>query len=176
MYREFAVRPVIGGPPQSRPSPLSDTEHLLDLGLAAVGQHHALRLKRLAVGKEDRLAQVMMLDLAFFAPIPLPTQLLHLPLLQTQGKGKEVLEPIEPHDLRHLLPDGLLSAGTPALHGLLDGGMQLEQLLVGLALQQVQRTHLRAIKAGAEAAQQFPPYAPQLLVGLAIHLAPAAIG
>jgi hypothetical protein len=33
----------------------------------------------------------MMLNLAFFAPIPLPTQLLHLPLVHTQGKGKEVL-------------------------------------------------------------------------------------
>src|SRR4029450_8084286 len=53
---------------------------------------------------------------------------------------------------------------------------QLEQLLVGLALQQVQRTHLAAIKAGAEAHQQLPQYPPQPLVGLAIHLDPPAIG
>jgi len=83
--------------------------------------------KLLAVGTEDRLAQGMRLALAFFAPIPRPTQLLHLPLLQTQGKGQEVLEPIEPPDRRPLLPDGLLSAGTLALHGLLAGGQPLEQ-------------------------------------------------
>ena len=60
--------PVIeaGWPPQSGPSTLADTEHLLDLRLAAVGYHHASGVKLLAVGKEDRLAQVMMLNLAFF--------------------------------------------------------------------------------------------------------------
>src|SRR4029453_7575973 len=65
---------------------------------------------------------------------------------------------------------------TGRKRSLLDGGVQLEQLLVGLALQQVQRTHLAAIKAGAEAHQQLPQYPPQPLVGLAIHLDPPAIG
>src|SRR5712691_7969440 len=49
MDREFALRPVIGRPPQARASALADAEHLLDFRLAPVSQHHALWLKLLAV-------------------------------------------------------------------------------------------------------------------------------
>ena len=133
---------------------------VLDLRLAAGGSPHASGGKRLTVGTEDRRAQGRMRALAFFAPIPLPTPRLPLPLVHTQSKGKAVLEPIAPHDLRPLLPDRLLGAGPLALHGLRDGGVQLEQGRVGRALQQGQRPPRAARKAGAEAHQPVPQYPP----------------
>src|SRR5439155_3368626 len=119
MHRQFAVRPMIGRPPQAGASALADAKHLFRLGLAAVGQHHPLRLKLLAVCKEDGLAEVTMLDGAFLAPIPLPTQILHPPVLEMEGGGKEHLEPVVSHQLRDLAFDRVLRAGTVADDSLL---------------------------------------------------------
>src|SRR6266704_461713 len=154
MDKEFALRPVIGRPPPPGPPALADAEHRLPLRLAPVGHHHALGVKLSAVRKEDRLTEVVMLDGAFLALIPLPTHLLHLLLVQTQGKGKERLEPVVSYQLRDRALDRLLRAGTMAGDGLLDGGLQGEEFLFGFALQEVQRTDLLAIQAGAEAPQQ----------------------
>ena len=154
MDRQFAIRPMIGRPPQAGASALADAKHLFRLGLAAVSQHHAVWLQVLAVGKEDGLAEVTMLDGAFLAPIPLPTQILHPPLVEREGGSKELLEPVVAHQLRDLAFDRLLRAGTVAGDCLLDGDAQLEESLGGLALQQVQGAYLLAIEGGTEAKTQ----------------------
>ena len=124
MDREFGIRPVIGRPPQPGPPALADAEHLLDLRLAPVGQHHTSGVKLPAVRKEDRLAEVAMLELAFLAPIPLPMQILHLPVVQTKRKGKKRLEPVVAHQLRDLALDRFLRAGTVACDCLLEALVQ----------------------------------------------------
>src|SRR5712691_5888262 len=132
MHRQFAVRPMIGRPPQAGASALADAKHLFRLGLAAVGQHHALRLKLLAVCKEDGLAEVTMLDRAFLAPIPLPTQILYPPLVEMEGGGKELLEPVVSHQLSDLALHRFLRAGTVACDSLLDGDRRWSSRWVAL--------------------------------------------
>src|SRR6266705_4166237 len=176
MHRQCAVRPMRGRPPQAGASALADAKHRFRLGLAAVGQHHALRLKLLAVGKEDGLAEVTMLDRAFLAPITLPTQLLHPPVVEMEGGGKELLEPIVSHQLSDLALHRLRRAGTVACDSLLDGDAQLEQSLGGCALQQVQGAHVLALEGGAETDQQLPLDVREPLVGLAVDLESPAIG
>src|SRR2546427_8050134 len=175
MDLQFAVCPVIRRPPQPGPSAFADAEHRLRPGLAAVGFHDALRLKLLTVRKEDRLAKVAMFDLPLLAPIPLPAQIHHRPWAQLEGGHKEVLEPVVAHQLGYLAPDGPLGAGTVALYSLPDGRLQPQQLLFGLPLQQVQRTHLLAIEVGAEADQELALGASEFPLGPAVDLDPAAI-
>jgi hypothetical protein len=176
MYSQCALRPMIGRPPQAGASARADAQHLFRLGLAAGGQHHALRLQFLAVGKENGRAEVTVLDRALLAPIPLPTQILHPPMVESEGGGKERLEPVVSHQLRDRTFDRFLRAGTVTCDRLLDGDTQLEESLRGLALQQVQGPHLLAVAGGAEADQQVPLDVREPLLGLAVDLDPPAIG
>src|SRR5215813_28580 len=112
MDREFAVRPVMSGPPQPRPPTLADTEHVFHLGMLAVGHDHTVIAELLAVRKEDGLAQVAVLDLAFFPPIPLPLEVVDRPVGDMQGGREEVLEPVVADHLVHRTPDGSFCAGT----------------------------------------------------------------
>src|SRR5712691_1005678 len=172
MPRQCAVRPMRGRPPQAGASALAAAQHRFRLGLAAGGQHHALRLKLLTVCKEDGLAEGQMRDRAFLAPIPLPTEILHPPVVEMEGGGKALLEPVVSHHLRDLACDRVPRAGTVACASLLDGAAQLEEALGGLALQQVQGAPLLAREGGAEAHQQGPLDVREPLVGLAGDLAP----
>src|SRR3989454_2195746 len=175
MDLQFAVRPVIGRPPQPGPSAFADAEHLLHPGLAAVGFHDALLAELLAVRKEDRLAKVAMFDRPLLALLPLPAQIRHRPLAQLEGGHKEALEPVVAHQLGDLAPDGPLGAGTVALCSLADGRLPPPQLLFGLPLQQVQRAHLLAIEGGTEADQALACGAPEFPLGPAVALDPSAI-
>src|SRR5712691_6012874 len=121
MHRQFAVRPMVRRPPQAGASALADAKHRFRLGLATGGQHHAVRLQVLAVGKEDGLAEGPMLDRAVLAPIPLPAEILHPPVVEMEGGGKELLEPVMAHQLCDLAFDRVLRAGTVACDSLLDG-------------------------------------------------------
>ena len=89
MDREFAIRPVIGRPPQSRPPALADAEHLLRFRLAPVGHHHALIAQVLAVRKEDRPPEVAMLDLRASCAVPRPMEIVDRPVVQPEGRGEE---------------------------------------------------------------------------------------
>src|SRR2546430_468626 len=91
MDREFTVRPVMRGPPQPRPPTLTDAEHVFHLGLVPVGHDHTVVAELLAVRKEDGLAQVAVLDLAFFPPIPLPLEVVDCPVVDLQRGEKKSL-------------------------------------------------------------------------------------
>src|SRR4029453_6740686 len=172
MDREFAVRPVMRGPPQPRAPTLADTEHVFHLGLMPVGYDHAVIAELLAVRKEDGLAQVAVLDLSFFPPIPLPMEVVDHPLVDMQRGREEVVEPVVADLLVHLASDGPCLAGTLTDDGFLDGGAQGVELLVGLLLEQVQRAYLLALEGQAKAYQEFAVDPAQACVSLGVHLDP----
>ena len=122
MDRECTVRPVMRGPPQPRPPTLPDAEHVFHRGLLPVGHDHTVVAELLAVRKEDRLAQGVVLDLAFFPPIPLPLEVVDCPVVDLESGREEVVEPVVADHLVHRAPDGAFFAGTLTDDGVLDGG------------------------------------------------------
>src|SRR6266446_10867709 len=172
MDREFAVRPVMRGPPQPRPPTLADTEQVFHLGLMPVGHNHAVIAEILAVRKEDGLTEVAVLHLSLFSPIPLPMEVGDRPVLDMQRGSEEVVEPVVTDQLVHFTSDGSFLAGTLTDDGFLDGGAQGVELLVGLLLEQVQRAYLLAIEGRAKAYQEFAVDPAQACVSLGVHLDP----
>src|SRR6266699_2509521 len=106
----------------------------------------------------------------FFPRIPLPTEVLNRPLVDLQRGSEEVVEPVVSDQLVHRAPDGTFFAGTLTDDGVLDGGAQGVELLVGLLLEQVQGAHLLAIEGGAKANQEFAVNPAQVCVGLGVYL------
>src|SRR5213594_2619190 len=90
-----------------------------------------------------------MLDVPFFPRIPLPTEVLNRPLVDLESGREEVVEPVVSDQLVHRAPDGAFCAGTLTDDGVLNGGAQGVELLVGLLLEQVQGAPLLAIEGGA---------------------------
>ena len=89
--------------------------------------------------------------------------------------AEEVVEPVVSDQLVHRAPDGAFCAGTLTDDGVLDGGAQGVELLVGLLLEQVQGAHLLAIEGGAKADQEFAVNPAQAGVGLGVHLDPLSL-
>src|SRR2546422_3041865 len=110
------------------------------------------------------------LDVPFFPRIPLPTEVLNRPLVDLESGREEVVEPVVSDQLVHRAPDGAFCAGTLTDDGVLNGGAQGVELLVGLLLEQVQGAPLLAIEGGAKADQEFAVNPAQAGVGLGGHL------